>query len=682
MFEILTMAVLAVSSAAFTALVVSLRPGVVPAAPRARLRVAALVTAGWCGVAAWVASRPPPAIAVMQIMSVAISTIWLWQLEPLARWQGHRLLFRRMVTWMGPAVLSLAVLAPAFNWRPSLVTATGLLLCVFGLTVIEQLYRNAAAQDRPAFRWLGLGIGAVFLTEMVIFAQFLLVGFASEFVWPIRGAAYIFAAFAINRGARRMPDWSFGLSVSRQIVFHASSFVLIGMFLLLMTAVGRLLLQRLETLHEEVLVGSMLVAISGLAIAFFLGGIQRRIKVFIAAHFYPHRYDYRAEWLRFSRTLSQPEPGESLPQRSIRAVAQIVEAPAGTLWCQRRGSTHYEAIATWPGDEPVTGLVGEDDALPRFMGRTGWLVDTLEMRINPEIYADLALPNVKLDGADVLIVPLMHVERLYGWMVLRRPRGLATLNFEDRDLLKTVGRQVAAHLSQYDADAQLVEAHQFETYNRMTAFVMHDLKNIAAQLRLISQNAERHRQNPEFVEDAFRTVASAAVRMTKLIAQLTSGTDGGTMQTLDLARCAERAAMRCSGATPVPLLHALERATVFADYEKLTSVIEHAIKNAQDATPANGEVRIEVLARDGQPVLRVVDTGAGMDARFIRERLFRPFDTTKGSRGMGIGAFQVREYMRSLGGDVEVESEPGRGSVISLVFARQVRDVSAGEQVG
>jgi putative PEP-CTERM system histidine kinase len=682
MFEILTMTVLAVTGAAFMALVISLRPGVVPAAPRLRLRVAALITALWCGLAAWVASRPFAGIAVTQLMSVALSTIWLWQLEPLARWQGHRLQFRRLITWLGPAVIALAVLAPAFDWRPSLVTAAGLLLCVFGLAVIEQLYRNAAFQDRLAFRWLGLGVGAVFLTEMVIFAQLLLVGVASQVVWPIRGAAYIFAAFAINRGARRMPDWSFGLSVSRQIVFHASSFVLIGVFLLLMTAAGRLLLQHLENLHEAILVGSMLVAIAGLAITFFLGRIQRRIKVLIAAHFYPHRYDYRAEWLRFSRTLSQPGPDESLPQRSIRAVAQIVDARAGTLWRQRRGSPHFEAIAAWPGDEPVTGVVGEDEALPAFMARTGWLVDTQEMQSNPEIYAELTAPSVKVDATEALIVPLMHVERLYGWVVLRRPRGLATLNFEDRDLLKTVGRQVAAHLSQFDADAQLVEAHQFETYNRMTAFVMHDLKNIAAQLRLISQNAERHRQNPEFVEDAFRTVATAAIRMTKLIAQLTSGTDGGTMQTLDLGRCAERAAVRCSGTAPVPQLQVLQEAVVFADYEKLTSIIEHAVKNAQDATPANGEVRIEILARDGQPVLRVMDNGAGMDARFIRERLFRPFDTTKGSRGMGIGAFQVREYMRSLGGDVEVESQPGRGSAVSLVFARQTLGVTADGQVG
>jgi putative PEP-CTERM system histidine kinase len=236
--------------------------------------------------------------------------------------------------------------------------------------------------------------------------------------------------------------------------------------------------------------------------------------------------------------------------------------------------------------------------------------------------------------------------------------------------LKTAGRQVAAHLAQFDADARLVQARQFETYNRMTAFVMHDLKNIAAQLRLISQNAERHRRNPEFVDDAFQTISSSAGRMTKLVSQLGSGTDTGTMQTVDLASIAERAALHSSGRSPVPQVVAERRPVVFADMERLAAVVEHAIRNAQEATPVQGEVRIEVGVDGDAPFLKVIDTGAGMDTTFIRERLFRPFDTTKGTRGMGIGAYQIREYITSLGGRVEVQSEPGHGTTLRLVFAR------------
>jgi signal transduction histidine kinase len=66
--------------------------------------------------------------------------------------------------------------------------------------------------------------------------------------------------------------------------------------------------------------------------------------------------------------------------------------------------------------------------------------------------------------------------------------------------------------------------------------------------------------------------------------------------------------------------------------------------------------------------LRIVDTGSGMSPDFIRDRLFRPFDTTKGSKGMGIGAYQVREYLNSLGGRVQVVSEAGSGTRVDLHF--------------
>ena len=110
-------------------------------------------------------------------------------------------------------------------------------------------------------------------------------------------------------------------------------------------------------------------------------------------------------------------------------------------------------------------------------------------------------------------------------------------------------------------------------------------------------------------------------------------------------------------------------------------IVEHVIRNAQEASPESGSVTIDVGYEGGAAegeiadtsklripaaVLTVTDNGAGMSKEFIQERLFKPFDTTKGSKGMGIGAYQVREYVQSLGGRVDVKSELGRGTVFSL----------------
>jgi signal transduction histidine kinase len=129
----------------------------------------------------------------------------------------------------------------------------------------------------------------------------------------------------------------------------------------------------------------------------------------------------------------------------------------------------------------------------------------------------------------------------------------------------------------------------------------------------------------------------------------------------------------------------VEDAWVDADPERLTMIVEHVIRNAQDATSEDGSVILSMTldgggdsANGALPVgetsqlrvptvaLAVADSGTGMSAEFISERLFKPFDTTKGSKGMGIGAYQVREYVKSLGGTVDVTSRVGQGTRITL----------------
>jgi len=110
----------------------------------------------------------------------------------------------------------------------------------------------------------------------------------------------------------------------------------------------------------------------------------------------------------------------------------------------------------------------------------------------------------------------------------------------------------------------------------------------------------------------------------------------------------------------------LQQVTLLADRDRLASVIENIIKNAQDATPKDGYVHIQLSQQAGMASVTVEDNGCGMDKEFIRDRLFRPFDTTKGDTGMGVGAYDSREYIRALGGDIGVTSTPGKGTVFRV----------------
>jgi putative PEP-CTERM system histidine kinase len=196
---------------------------------------------------------------------------------------------------------------------------------------------------------------------------------------------------------------------------------------------------------------------------------------------------------------------------------------------------------------------------------------------------------------------------------------------------------------------------------------MHDLNNLIAQQSLVVANAERFRDNPKFVDDAIDTIANSVSRMKRLMEQLTKGFKTPQKRSTNLREVLSSAVQRSSELRPEPTLLDLDGSIqVMADAERLTTVFEHLIRNAQDATADSGQIEITVSVSNERVSVSISDTGEGMNAEFIRERLFRPFDSTKGSHAMGIGAYQVREYARMLGGQLEVISEPGQGTTFIL----------------
>lgn len=280
------------------------------------------------------------------------------------------------------------------------------------------------------------------------------------------------------------------------------------------------------------------------------------------------------------------------------------------------------------------------------------------------------MPAALLGYAEArMVVPLLEGTELLGFVVLHEPQSAFEPNFEDRDLLKTVGRHVATHVAQHEADRMLAEHRQFAAYHRLTAFVMHDLKNLAAQLTLVVSNAERHRCNPEFVDDAIGTVANAVRRMERLIEQLHSPDEQGAVRRRPLAELAGLAVERASLRSPVPELQVVSDLPVRVEAERFVTAVEYLLRNAQEATPSGGTVRVRVDVEGNIAVLSITDTGCGMSRDFVEQRLFAPFDSTKGTKGMGIGAYQAREYVRAAGGSLVVHSAPGRGTTVEIRLA-------------
>ena len=269
------------------------------------------------------------------------------------------------------------------------------------------------------------------------------------------------------------------------------------------------------------------------------------------------------------------------------------------------------------------------------------------------------------------IVPLIHDAGLLGFVVLSQPESIGGLNYEDHDLLRTAGQQIAGYLAQELSTEQLAESRQFEAFNRLTAYIMHDLKNLIAQQSLMVENAEKHKSNPAFIDDAMSTIRGSVARMRRVIENLQQGSADRPLKNVDLGAIVTQAVSDCSDRRPLPqALIGDEEVWVRAERERMLMALCHAIRNAQEATPADGEVRVELKADSEICKLKIVDSGLGMDDRFIRERLFKPFDSTKGTKGMGMGAYQIRETVRLSGGELSVESVPGKGTRIIIILRR------------
>lgn len=664
---------------------------------RGRLQGALLVfavfgTALWAGfLAAQVAWHTIPLPLIRTLEALRNLAWFLFLIRLLDLQGGGRGDSNRLLGWWRLAALALTLLLvlpledflallPGWNqwwddWNlPPPRLTLELLAVVAGLVLVEQVFRNTPWQHRWGIKFLCLGVGGLFAFDFFLFADALLFQRLDMNIWTARGAASSFAAPLIAVSAARNPHWSFDLFVSRKVVFHFTAMFAAGIYLLLMSLVGYYIRyysgEWSSVIQTLFFFGAGMVLITLL----FSGHLRSRLKVLVSKHFFNYRYDYREEWLRLIDVLSGRVLQATLPERVIFALSELVDSPGGLLWLRNEGG-HYEHARAWNLTEDTLDKATDFRTLVDFLVARNWLVNLAELRGDPDTYDGLDLPaEVLADERLWLIVPLRHDDELLGFVILARSRTPQTVNWEVMDMLKTAARQASSYLALERTARALADARQFEGFNRLSAFVVHDLKNLIAQLSLVAKNAERHRHNPAFVDDATATIKNAVDKMNRLLAQLRSPAEPRVGTGQDLRGVVAEVVRTRAVQEPVPILE-LEASTVLevrANADRLAAVISHVVQNAQEATPRDGQVVVHLTRSGRQALIEVRDTGAGMDAEFVRERLFKPFDSTKGLTGMGVGAYEAREFVTSLGGRVVVDSSPGRGTVFRLFIPIEV----------
>jgi putative PEP-CTERM system histidine kinase len=538
-----------------------------------------------------------------------------------------------------------------------------LLFCTGALVLVHNLYVGASKQARQALGWPAAALALAWLYDLNLWTIAYLHSALPETLMQLRGLVMLVVAVMLAIGTLRH-DRNLRFHPSRSFTFHSFSLLVIGGYLVGMLLVSRGLAYAGGEFVRLAQVG--FVAIAGAVALAVLPSRRMRgwIRVMLTKHLFQHRYDYRAEWLRFTDTMGRAGPASSpLGQRIVQAVADVAESPGGILLTPGdEGGLVLGARWQWSQiDVPAEAL---SPAGAQFCEQSQFVVDLDDLRRGAaENVPASAHPAWLMDEpAAWAMVPLLHYERLVGLVVLARPALARRLDWEDFDLLRVVGRQVASYLAEQASQDALGESRRFDEFNRRMAFVMHDIKNLASQLSLLARNAEKHAENPAFRTDMLVTLRNSSDKLQALLARLGRYGQHGTeaLAPVALDDLLERIAKRYRRQHEVIVIDR-SGCIALADRDGLEQALVHLVQNAIEASPTASPVFLDVRTDHSQAIIAVVDSGCGMSPEFVRSQLFKPFHSSKAG-GFGIGAFEARELVRAMGGRLEVESREGLGT--------------------
>lgn len=543
------------------------------------------------------------------------------------------------------------------------------LVAIGALVLLHNLYAGASATSRQVLRWPAAALAAMWAFQLNLYTVGWLSGSLPAELTAFRGllTALVAVLFAIGADARAA---DLRILPSRTVAFQSLSLLVIGGYLVAITLLAESMSLLDGGLARLTQVGFVFAAATFALLWLPSKRVRGWLRVKAFKHLFQHRYDYRSEWMRFNGTIGRAGPdAPPLPVRASQALADITDSQGALLFLPSdEGCMMLSGSWQWPeGEVPDAPC---DPELVAMLERTGMVVELDEVR-SPETAAPglHAMPEWLVANPRAwAVVPLIHFGRLVGIAVLAKPPLARQLDWEDFDLLKVVGRQLASYLAEQAGHEALIEASRFDEFNRRIAFVMHDIKNLASQLSLLARNAERHADNPAFRADMLVTLTKSAEKLNALLARLSRyGASGGSSRTpVDLTEVARRIARRYSAQHRVEVTRT-EPCLVLADGEALEQALVHLVQNAIEASDDNAPVYLDVSSDGLHGRMEVIDSGCGMSPQFVREKLFKPFVSLKDG-GFGIGAFEARELVRAMGGRLEVQSREGLGTRFAAVL--------------
>lgn len=606
--------------------------------------------------------------------------LWMWTLFLAACLQNQFSSFWQLIS--RPITLALLVLPTASIAITSIyIVGSNLqhlvltLVTIQTLVVLEQVYRQAGSL-KWEYKPLVIYFAALTTFDFFTYANAAMVAQLNFSFFAARGYIYLAMLPFLVLAIRRIQHWGIDIFVSREVVMHSTLLMLSGAYLIIMALLGYMVQYFGGDWGAPIQIALFLIAIVLLLSLFMSHEFRTKLKVYITKNFYANQFDYRVEWVALTQILSKEDKTISeIYTTALSAWMQGIKYDQGVLLKVTNSQVTIAAIAGDYTQELYDKTEPLIDHVLGFLALKNWIVDFDEMRVKPELYEQFPNRNNAMQSMPFqMIVPIYQQNVLWGMVLLNTHTTVKrSLNWELRDYLQAVTGQTANYIFQAESAQKLSENAQFAAFSRMSAFVVHDLKNVLAQVNLLITNSKQHRDNPEFIDDTFETLEHAKARMDNMLKQLMEKTIDNSINvsSVDIIELIQGVVdNNCAGLKPMPTFTQKVPVHLNLSADKLANVLYHLISNAQQATADDGRVEISLSESPSAAYINIVDTGTGMSAEFINEKLFTPFVTTKGNAGMGVGAYDAKTYLETIGGSIAVKSREGEGSVFRLTLPR------------
>jgi putative PEP-CTERM system histidine kinase len=580
----------------------------------------------------------------------------------------------------GDLFVSIAQSESTHQWMlrlgvPGLIVSVVLLVsAVLVLMNLERTLRASVGTIRWRIKFMILGIGALFVVRVYTGSQVHLFRAVDLSLQPLDSAGLLVACVLILVSLLRAGPFKVDVYPSQAVLRNSITLLLAGIYLVVLGVLAKWLAIFGVGAAFQLKALLILIAVVLLAVLLLSERLNWRIKRLVSRHFNRPLYDYRQVWRTFTEGIACHVEQADLCGAIAGLVSRIFQAQSVTVWLADERKERLllgastllsaERAALLQLDPPdVAGVI---DAL-----RNG--AEPVDLDASEAAWASALRrchPSQFSRGGDRFVVPLIAGGEWIGLITLGDRVGAASFSFQDLDLLKSVSEQAATSLLNVQFSRRLIEAKQLEAFQAMSAFFVHDLKNTASMLSLMLRNLPVHYEDPAFREDALRGISRTVTHLNDVISRLGLLRQELAIRPVDcdlnqLAAEVLKGLDQTPGLLVVKDLQPLPK--VRLDPIQMEKVLTNLVFNARDAVGPGGGIRVETSRRNGWAVLAVADNGCGMSPEFVKDRLFRPFQTTK-KNGIGIGMFHCKLIVEAHHGRIEVESALGRGTSFRVLL--------------